>query len=239
MGFFQPNNLFGRIDWDTKREITFDAWSEPITKQEMYWLPMMFIFAFLMIMWGAANTPELTNVAFYYAIFLIMFTVVQFYVTKNPNNPVFSSVHFGEIEEMGSSVLYALLIVFITMIFSGVSGQLPGLITYNVFSSVPFMDFLYTVVLIPFVECGFFVAFLVPFLAEKLGIVPAIIVSTLFFGLFHAFAYGGNAVWITNACMFQMISAVAVLKTRSYAGPYFAHLIMNWIGWMGMQTYMG
>ena len=239
MGFFKPNNLFGRIDLDTKREISFNAWSEPVTKQELFWLPMMFIFSFLLLMWGAANTPDLTNVTFYYAIFLILFTVVQFYVTKNPDNPIFSSVHFGDIEEMGSSILWGLLIIFITIIFSGISGQLPGLITYNIFASMPFLDFLYTVVIIPFVECGFFVAFMVPFFTEKTGIIPAILVTTLFFGLFHAFAYQGNAVWITNACVFQAVSAIAVLKTRSWAGAYFAHLALNFIGFLGMQTYTG
>ncbi|GGE75014.1 CPBP family intramembrane glutamic endopeptidase [Priestia taiwanensis] len=91
----------------------------------------------------------------------------------------------------------------------------------------PFMmlfDFLLIVILAPIVEEVIFRGFLLHRLSYKFGMVKAVIISSVLFGLFHFNLFG--------SITFALVCAILYIKTKNLLVPILAHMLNNFLAFM-------
>jgi len=87
--------------------------------------------------------------------------------------------------------------------------------------------------IIPFIEEMIFNAAFVPVMSQRIGAVPAVVISAVAFGVFHWFVFGGAFVLIFMAFLFRLVAATSIVVRWSTLPGYVGHIIVNVVAVLG------
>ena len=201
---FDPPNLVGRAPGE---------WTE-IGSSFILGFPISVI-GFLTLTWARINLPEFRPILDIYIYFFLADAIVN----------------VGEIIAPGKYPLAALM--GDPYLESVVSGCILGLIWLTLSQPMTILELpkaatsAFILVMMVFIEELAFASVSAPSLAELMGVIPALIVNSLFFGFFHYYVYQANLNLIIRAMLFRTAADSLALRYRSFLPAFTAHLIAN------------
>ena len=201
---FDPSNLVGGAPGE---------WTE-IGSIFLFAFPVSVI-GFLTLTWAKVNLPEFAPILDIYIYFFLAIAVV----------------YVGEVIAYEKYPLAALL--GDPSLESVVSGGILGLIWLTLSQPMTILELpkattsAIILVMMVMLEEMAFASVSAPSLAEFIGVIPTLILNSLFFGFFHYYVYQANLNLIIRAMLFRIAADSLTLRHRSFIPAATAHLVAN------------
>jgi len=214
-GWKKPKNFFGK----TKA----GKWTfiDKSTKKVLYGVALLLLV--VLITFIVPNILALEKMAYYYIGLGTLAFILLMMEGSNKKFPI-AAIGFGKKSELAGDI--GLGISF-AILFIGITGFISQLSFLSV-SEINSLATLFMVVIVAsFFEEAFHSGILAPTLAEKLGIVPAILFTSVVFMFGHGLAYGWVIIPLLMAFLFRVIATTIVLYKKSWTGVFFAHALIN------------
>ena len=191
------------------------------TKTVLY--AIMLILIVVLIAFVIPNFSSLELMAYYYVALGLVSFVFLALEGQNKRYPV-AALGFGKKDELGGDI--ALGIAF-ALIFIGLTGFISQLSFISLSELNTIVSLFMVVIVASFFEEAFHSGVLAPTIAEKLGILPSILLTSVVFMMGHGVAYGWVLVPLFTAFLFRIIATSLVLYKKSWTGVFIAHVIIN------------
>lgn len=192
------------------------------------------IIGFVGLGWMMANAPNLFTVSIFYFVFLLFSSMII--ISENisaESMPATSAVVFGYGAFDGqllTGTLTGIAFIAVTQMFKIFGLQVEVLQVEN----MPIASFIVVAIIIPLVEESVFRNVVGMSAAEVFGWIPGILISSLLFGIFHAYAYQLNIQMMFMALLFGLFAQFWDYKYKSMLPGLVAHTIVNaWAFFMG------
>jgi len=210
----KPDNWFGNV-----REGTW-TFIDKSTKKALYGIT--FVLLIVLIVWVVPNAPMYENMAYYY-IMLGGVSIICLLLEGMNHKFWIAAIGFGKKNEIVGNVLIGLAFSFL---FVGIIGFTSQLDLISV-ASYTLLSLLMIGIVASFFEEAFFSGILAPTFAEKMGIMPSIFITSIFFMFGHTLAYGWAFIPLVSALLFRIFATTIVLHRKSWIGVFVAHAIIN------------
>jgi len=198
------------------------------TFQQPFGLALIWSFMFAGIInlaWILINVPELYNLATVYLLMAFIPLIASLLEYSIPTKSrALAAVSLGW-DRFGEQIFAGLVIaspfVMTNALFTVKSQVMEEL------AAMPVASFIITVLVVPLVEEMTFRGTLAPTIAKERGLVPAIIITSFVFAIFHAMAYEWTIPLLIYVFVFSLAATFVALYYKSVLSSWIAHTLVN------------
>jgi len=217
---FTPQNWFGPAPEG--------SWTHTAPKRHMDALMGVVVAVFLSLFAIGSIMPKYTTLSVYYLI-MYTFHASAWQIEVHFPESAWAAVFDGTTKDNAflkptDTVKGAVVGVLFFVVGSGLGllKTLPALATGPLVPSLIILGFA-----IPSCEEAFFRGFILPTITEDAGICVGLVLSSLFFGIFHYVVPGGSLAFSAFAFFFGLAVGILALRDKTMYTPFVAHAVFN------------